>query len=52
VVLVLLIGATFYLWRARYIRRRTAYVVMAVLAIALAGLVFWQYQHPMRDLAG
>jgi NADH:ubiquinone oxidoreductase subunit 2 (subunit N) len=50
VVLVLLIGATFYLWRARYIRRSTAYVTMALLAIALAAIVFWQYQHPMRDL--
>jgi hypothetical protein len=50
VILVLLIGATFYLWRARYIRRRTAYVTMAVLAIALAGIIFWQYHHPMRDI--
>ncbi len=49
VVLVLLLGATIYLWRARYIRRNTAYVTMAVLVIALAGLVFWQYSHPMKD---
>jgi len=50
VILVLLIGATFYLWRTRYIRRRTAFVTMGLLGIALAGLVFWQYHHPMRDL--
>ena len=50
VVLVLLIGATFYLWRARYIRRRTAFVTMALLAVALAAIVFWQYEHPMTDL--
>ena len=50
VVLVLLLGATIYLWRARYIRSRTAYVTMALLAIALAGMIFWQYHHPMRDL--
>jgi hypothetical protein len=35
VVLVLLLGATIYLWRARYMRRRTAYVTMGVLAVAL-----------------
>jgi hypothetical protein len=50
VILVLLIGATFYLWRARYIRRNTAYVTMALLVVALAALIFWQYHHPMRDL--
>lgn len=51
VILVLLIGATFYLWRARYIRRRTAYITMALLAIGLGAMVFWQYHHPMRDLS-
>ena len=35
VVLVLLLGATIYLWRARYMRRTTAYVVMAVLVAAI-----------------
>lgn len=47
VVLVLLIGATFFLWRARYIRRKTAYVVMAVLLIALILLASWIYSNPM-----
>lgn len=49
VILVLLIGATIYLWRARYIRRRTAYVTMAFLAMALVGLAAWQYLHPLKD---
>lgn len=50
VILILMLGATIYLWRARYIRRKTAYATMAILAIVLAGLVFWQYSHPMKDL--
>ena len=47
VVLVLLLGATIYLWRGRYIRRRTAYVVMAAIVIALGCLAAWMYMHPM-----
>lgn len=35
VVLVLLLGATIYLWRARYLRPSTAYYTMAFLTIAL-----------------
>lgn len=38
VVLVLLLGATIYLWRARYIRRRTAYTTMLVLVLVWAEL--------------
>jgi hypothetical protein len=47
VTLVLLLGATIYLWRARYIRTRTAYQTMAVLAVALVCLGAWMYLYPM-----
>jgi hypothetical protein len=47
VVLVLLLGATIYLWRARYIRRSTAYTTMLIIVIALAGLAAWMYFYPM-----
>jgi uncharacterized membrane protein len=47
VTLVLLLGATIYLWRARYIRTRTAYLTMAVLAVALVCLGAWMYLYPM-----
>jgi len=42
-----LLGATIYLWRARYIRTRTAYLTMAVLAVALVCLGAWMYLYPM-----
>jgi hypothetical protein len=48
VALVLLLGATIYLWRARYIRRRTAYVTMAVLVLALVLVGVWMYRNPMQ----
>ena len=35
VLLVLLIGATAYLRHARYLRRRTTYVLLSLLSIAL-----------------
>ena len=35
VILVLLLGATIYLWRTKYIRRRTAYTLMAIFGISL-----------------
>jgi apolipoprotein N-acyltransferase len=35
VFLVLALGATIFLWRARYIRRRTAYVAMGVIVVGL-----------------
>lgn len=35
VFLVLALGATIFLWRARYIRRRTAYTMMGVIFVAL-----------------
>ena len=35
VFLVLALGATIFLWRARYIRRRSAYVAMAVIVVGL-----------------
>lgn len=50
VLLVLILGATIYLWRARYIRRRTAYVLMVVIVLALAGVATWMYTNPMQDL--
>lgn len=47
---MLVLGATIYLWRARYIRRRTAYITMLVLVLALGGLAAWMYLYPMQDL--
>jgi hypothetical protein len=47
VTLVLLLGATVYLWKARYIRRRSAYVLMAVCVIALAVIAFWMSVNPL-----
>lgn len=50
VVLVLVLGATIYLWRARYIRRATAYILMLVLIITLALLGLWMYSHPTQNI--
>jgi hypothetical protein len=36
VILVLMVGATMYLWRARYMRTRTAYITIGILVAALA----------------
>jgi hypothetical protein len=47
VVLVLTLGATIYLWRARYIRRRTAYVLVPILSAAIVILGLWTYLNPM-----
>ena len=47
VILVLMLGATIYLWRARYIRRTTAYSLMAILVVAIAVIGAWTYSHPM-----
>jgi hypothetical protein len=52
VILVLVLGATIYLWRAGYIRRKTAYATMLVLVVALAGFAMWMYWYPMQDLGG
>jgi phosphoglycerol transferase MdoB-like AlkP superfamily enzyme len=46
VVIVLLLGGTIYLWRARYIRRKTAYAIMSILVISLVALTVWQYLYP------
>ena len=47
VVLVLLFGATVYLWRARYIRPVSAYVLMAAYVVAIVAVAIWSYRHPM-----
>ena len=47
VVLVLILGATIFLWRTRYIRRRTAYVLVPILLAAIVILGVWTYLHPM-----
>jgi hypothetical protein len=47
VILVLMFGATIFLWQARYIRRSTAFALMAALAIVLIVLGVWSYSHPM-----
>jgi len=47
VIIVLVFGATVYLWRARYIRPSTAYVVMAACVLSIAAVAYWTYSHPM-----
>ena len=47
VILVLMLGAAVFLWKARYIRRGTAYVLIAILSLAIAGIGVWTYSHPM-----
>lgn len=47
VILVLLLGATVYLWRQRYIHRRTAYGVMATLFIAIVAAALFMYLDPV-----
>ena len=47
VSLVLFLGATVFLWRARYIRRRSAYVTMAVLLALLIFYGAWVYSNPL-----
>lgn len=44
VFLVIAFGATVYLWRARYIRRRSAYVTMGVLGFAILFLGLMMYR--------
>jgi hypothetical protein len=43
VLLIIVLGATIYLWRQRYIRRKTAYMTMAVLIIAIIGVGYLMY---------
>ena len=43
VLLVLLMGGTLYLWRQRYMRRRTAFTTLAVLGILLAIAGYFTY---------
>lgn len=43
IILVIILGATIYLWRQRYMRRKTAYIVMGVLAIAIIAAGFMNY---------
>ena len=47
VILVLMLGATIYLWRARYIRPKSAFVLMTVFALAIVALGIWSYSNPM-----
>jgi hypothetical protein len=46
VILVLMLGATIYLWRTRYLRPTTAYVTIAILVIALFVLGTLMYTSP------
>lgn len=43
IILVIILGATIYLWRQRYMRRKTAYIVMGVLTIAIIAAGFMNY---------
>lgn len=44
VILVLLLGATIFLWRARYMRRKTAYIAMGVLVVLIVVSCYLNYQ--------
>lgn len=46
VFLVIALGATIFLWRARYIRRRTAYITMAIIVVGLLVLSAMMYNSP------
>lgn len=46
VVLVLMLGATIYLWRAGYMHPRTAYATIIVLVIALIAAGAYLYLNP------
>lgn len=35
VILIMMLGATVFLWRTRFIRRKTAYIAFAVLTVAV-----------------
>jgi len=43
IILVLMLAATVYLWRTRYIRRRTAHIMMGVLIVALIAIGIFMY---------
>jgi hypothetical protein len=45
--LVILIGATIFLWRNRFMRRRTAHITIAVLLVLLVAMAAWLYTNPM-----
>ena len=47
IVLILLLGATIFLWRARYIHYKTAYVCMALIIGFTAFIAYWTYFHPI-----
>jgi O-antigen ligase len=47
VLLVILIGATIFLWRNRFMRRRTAQITIAVLLVLLVATAAWVYTNPM-----
>lgn len=46
VFLVIALGATIFLWRARYIRRRTAYITMGIIVVLLIVLSAMMYNSP------
>lgn len=46
VVVVLMLGATVYLWRGGYMHPRTGYVLTIILAIALIALGIYMYLGP------
>lgn len=46
VALVLVLGASIYLWRMRYLRSRAALIVLAAIVAALIYLGFFAMQPP------
>jgi uncharacterized membrane protein len=49
VLSVIVLGATIYLWTAKYIRRSTAILLVLFCLIVLVSIGTWMYLHPMRD---
>jgi hypothetical protein len=43
VVLVIMLGAIFYLWRTGYIRRGTSLIIISALLLALAAIAVQTY---------
>lgn len=48
VMLVIILGFTVYLRRARYIRRRSAYITIGILVVAITLLGAFMYFFPLK----
>ncbi len=40
-LIIMIVGVSFYLWRTRYLRSRAAMIFIAMIVLALAYLALW-----------